>query len=143
MRDRRNGKKDPRTALFYAAVTILVLLFIGLTIFFITRMNRSFYRYTTEPDSILYTLNHGQYPEAWRDVKENRASGETEDKDPKYVLPYAAADYFEARSYYSVYSDTGKAGKAGDFRQTMDQAYEKMGELQFLAEDIDAIFDAG
>lgn len=143
MNSKSSRKKDPRIALFYAAVTALALLFIGLTGFFIVRMNRGFYSYTSEPDAILRMLNRGDYAGAWREVKDNRASGQTEEKEPAYELPYAAVDYYEAKSYYNVYADNGETEKAEIFRRDMDQAYEKMGELQFLAEDIDAMFDAG
>ena len=134
-------KRDPRSALFYTAVTILTLLLITLTAAFVTGINREYYRYTVKPDDLLYTLNRGDYVEAWSDVQNNRASGKNEEADPEYVLPYAVVDYYEAGSYYTVYQENGDVRKAEDFRRIMEQAYEKMGELQFLAGEIDSVLE--
>ena len=140
MRARVNRRKEPRSFLFYLAVTILGLLLIGLIIMFITRVNRTFYSYTAEPNELLHMLNRGEYSEAWRQVGENRAQGITEKENKDYVLPYAVVDYFEAESYYSVFLESGNTEEAARYREAMDEAYETMGELQFMAEEIDGIF---
>ena len=141
MRTERSGGRRLRSVLFYLGVTILGLLLTGMIILFVTRVNRTFYSYTTEPDTLLRMLNRGEYANAWREVQNNRAQGETEQKDRDYVLPYAVVDYFEAESYYNACLGSDDAEKAAQYRETMDEAYEAMGELQFLAEEIDEIFE--
>ena len=140
MNRRRTRPKSGRDVLFYIAVTILGLLLIGLILFFLYRLHETYHHYTVEPNNILYTLNRGDYVSAWQDVQSNRAAGKTGEKEPGYVLPYAVADYFEAASYYAVYEESGDTEKAADYREEMERAYEKMGELQFMAEEIDALF---
>jgi len=139
MRAREYRRKESRSFLFYLAVTILGLLLIGLVILFITRVNRTFYSYTAEPRELLYTLNRGDYAEAWREVQNNRAQGVTEEKNKDYVLPYAVVDYLEAESYYNVFLESGDTEEAARYREAMDKAYEAMGELQFMAGEIDGI----
>lgn len=140
MRDRNRKKSELRSVLFYLSVTVLGILLIGLSILFLARVNRRGYSYTVEPNTLLRMLNRGDYAESWRDVQDNRAIGETEQKDKAYALPYAVVDYFEAASYYSVYQDSGDAGQAARYKEDMEQAYEAMGELQFMAEEIDEMF---
>ena len=142
MRVKQKRKKDPGTAVFYLVVTVLGLVLIGLSILFMTRINRTYDNYSSDANYLLYTVNRGDYIHAWLDVQNNRANGETEKKNAAYTLPYAIVDYFEAESYYTMYLNSGDMEKARQYREEMDSAYEKMGELQYIAEDIDALLSA-
>ena len=141
MRVRHNKTRDPKGILFYVLATILGLLLIGLIIAFVVRLNQSYYRYVAEPNDILRTINRGDYADAWLDVQNNRAQGVTEEKDPAYRLPYAVMDYYIAASYYTVYQEEQDPEKAALYREKMETAYDSMGELQYLAEEIDACFE--
>lgn len=140
MRGKVRRKRDGRTVLFYVAVTILGIVFLAVTTQFLARLNGPYYTYSTPPHSLLYTLNRGDYVQAWREVQDNRAMGATEKTDQEYALPYAVVDYFEAASFYNVYLESGDKEKTEQYREAMDEAYEAMGELQFMAEEIDAMF---
>lgn len=134
------GKREARTVLFYLVVIILGIVLTGMTMLFLYKVNRRTYSYTTEPNTLLHMLNRGEYAQVWREVQNNRALGETKEKDKDYALPYAVTDYFEAASYYNAYLENGDAEKAGQYKAAMEEAYEDMGELQFLAEEIDEMF---
>ena len=140
MRTGNTRSKDPRSVLFAVAVTILGIMLAGLLILFTVRVRESFYSYTAEPNELLRSLNRGDYVNAWIDTRENRAAGITEESDPRYVLPYSVTDYFEAASYYSVYEKNGDTAKTAAYREQMDKAYAEMGELQYMAEEIDELF---
>ena len=132
--------KDPRGVLFAVAVTILGIVLAGLIIFFVFRVKEDFYSYTIEADDLLRTLNRGDYVNAWYEAQENQGKGITAEKDPEYALPYAVTQYFEAASYHSAYEKSGEAEKTAEYRKQMDKAYSDMGELQYMAEEIDELF---
>lgn len=140
MKAKKNKTRDPRSVLFAIAVTILGIIFAAMVLLFAARIREHFYYYTAEPNDILRELNRGDLVDAWRDARENRAAGLTAEKDPDYTLPYAAADYFEAASYYEVFRENGDEEMAEVYRNKMDAAREDMGELAYLSDEIDALF---
>lgn len=135
--------------------TILIALGIILVIMLIAlgyKVNNSTYRYTTTPNDFLRDMRNGYYTEAVIEMKENIAQGLTIEKDSDYALPYALIEYYEAESYWAAYHKAaeleGNAAykaeleqKAAEYRSQMDDAYSRMGELTFMTEDIDAMFD--
>ena len=132
-----------KTRLFIAAAALLCLILIGEAIFFVTRISTKRESNTLTANAILHELNRGAYMDALYSVRYNRAAGLTEEKDPDYALAYAAADYYEAASYYLAYEKTGLSAEAEAYKTKMDAAYQRMGELQFLAEKIDAELGIG
>lgn len=50
---------------------------------------------------------------------------------------YAVAGYFEAASMYKAYAAVGKNAEAEEKEQVMEAQKEKMGELSYVAENID------
>ena len=140
MKVRKSKTRDPRSVLFAIAVTVMGIVFAALVLLFVSRVRENFYYYTAEPNDILRELHRSDYAGAWRDARENRAAGTDAEEDPAYAVPYAAADYFEAVSYYEVFRESGDEEKAEEYRKKMDAAREKMGELAYLSEEIDALF---
>ena len=139
MRDKQKRKRKPRARLFHLAVTLLCLLLVILTFYFLANIRVRDDRYTYDANSILHTLDRGDYYGALENVLSNRAQGITETTDPAYLLPYAAADYYQAALYLSAYEAAGDTAQTERWQKAKDAAYEKMGELQFLAEDMDAV----
>ncbi len=131
-------KKDLHTGLFIAAAALLCLILIGEAILFFNRISLKEYRSTVDPDTILRELNRGAYMDALYSVRCNRAAGLTEKQEPGFALPYAAADYYEAASYYLAFERAGRSEEAKAYRAKMDEAYERMGEIRFLTEEMDA-----
>ncbi len=136
---RAKGKKhDLSTKLFIAAAAFLCLILIGEGILFLNRIRPRDRYYTVEANTILHELNRGSYTEALYSVQSNRAAGITEKDDPDFALAYAAADYYEAASYYAAYDRNSQEDLASKYREKMEEAYQRMGELQFLAEKMNA-----
>ena len=131
-------KKDLYTGLFIAAAALLCLILICEAILFFNRISLKEYRSTVEPDTILRELNRRAYMDALYSVRCNRAAGLTEEQEPGFALPYAAADYYEAASYYLAFERAGRSEEAKAYRAKMDEAYERMGEIRFLTEEMDA-----
>lgn len=120
------------------ALAILLLILIGAAM----RLSMpQTYDYHSEPTSILSNLRSGRYSEAVMETAENRAMGYDERSNPDYASPYAACDYFEAYSYYLAYQRTGDGAKAAEYESKMQECYDKMGALQFMAEEMRQALD--
>ena len=131
-------KTDLSTKLFIAAAAFLCLILLVEAIVFIKRIDPSREYEPLTPDTILHELNRGAYMDAMYSVRYNRTAGITEKQNQDYAVPYAAVDYFEAASYYVAYGRSGQADMAQAYREKMEDAYQRMGDLQFLTEKIDA-----
>ena len=131
-------KMDLRTKLFGAAAVLLVLILIGEAVLFFNRISLKREYSTLTANTILHQLNRGAYTDALYSVRYNRAAGLTEELEPAFALPYAAADYYEAASYCLAFERAGRDEEAKAYRAKMEEAYQRMGELQFLAEKINA-----
>lgn len=134
----KEKKHDLPSRLFIAAAALLCLILIGEAILFFNRISLKDGSVTLEPNTILRELNRGAYMDALYSVRYNRAAGLTEKQDPDFALPYAAADYYEAASYYTAYVRNGQDELAGRYREKMEEAHQRMGELQFLTEKMNA-----
>ncbi|MBQ9911212.1 MAG: hypothetical protein IJM50_06920 [Lachnospiraceae bacterium] len=134
---KRNKKKN-RFSLYGFTATVLTLILIGLVIFAFSKSAPAKNDYKNEPSYILSALNRGRYTEALRDVYDNRALGIDEKTNEAYAAPYAVCDYFEACSYYQAYKKTGDDANAARYEEKMKEAYERMGTLQVMAEEIRA-----
>jgi len=132
-------------------LAVILVFMVGITV---AKINSSFSDYTSTPNDLLRTIKNGYYSEAVSEMYDNIALGETADKDADYMAPYAIIDYYEAESCYYAYikaaEQAAKAGdkedeaalkdKAAEYQMKMDAARNGMGELYFMAEDIDEIF---
>ena len=130
-----------RFSIFGLLVTLLSFLLVILVIVAITKSTPTKGGYKTDPSMILYDLQQGLYSDAVAAVAENRALGADETADPDYAAAYAACDYFEAYSYYYAYSGAGDAAKASYYEGLMNDAYGRMGALQYMAEDMQAAWN--
>lgn len=138
--------------LFRLIIVMLAVILVIMAIATVVRVNRSFSDYVTTPNDLLRTIRNGYYADAVHEMYDNIALGETVDKDPDYAVPYALLEYYEAKSVYTAYeraleqeSDKSRASelelKAEEFVRDMDTARSGMGELEFMAADIDELFD--
>lgn len=136
---------------FKIILIVLGIIFVIMTMGFLYRINRGFTDYTSTPNDILRTMKNGYYDQAIEYMYDNIALGETVSKDSDYEVPYALAEYFEAKSQLAAYEKAAEltdnaelkselASKAQKFRSQMDDAYSRLGELTFMTEEIDAIF---
>ena len=139
----KNKKKTKRFSWYGLIATLLVLTLAGLSAAAIIRSAPRKYDYKTEPSSLLYSLKNGRYTDALTAVKENRAMGVDERTHADYAAPYAACDYYEACTWYEAYVRTGDKENAAVWEAKMQGAYEKMGSLQFMAEEIKKTLENG
>ena len=129
-------KTRKKFSLFGLAATVLSLLFLILIGIGIQRASLKRNDYKNEPSVILNDLQRGRYADALSCTAENRAMGIDEKTNANYEAPYAVCDYFEACSYRTAYLKTGDDATAAFYEAKMQEAYERMGTLQFMAEDI-------
>lgn len=54
---------------------------------------------------------------------------------------YAAAQYFEAASYYKAFSETGDAARAEKYLQKMNETVGEMGEISFVKDNVDTVLE--
>ena len=138
---KNNAPRRRGSMLFSLLVTLLSFVLVILISAAVIRSAPSKGGYKTEPSMILYDLQKGRYTDALSAAAENRSLGVDERASSDYAAPYAVCDYFEAYSYYAAYSRVGDAEKAAYYEGLMDNAYARMGALQYMAEDIRAAFE--
>ena len=137
--------------LFRLIIALLAVILVIMAIITIARINASYSDYVSTPNELLRSIKNRYYADAVREMHDNIALGETADKDEDYAVPYALLDYFEAESVYTGYvkaaekeTDPAKAAelmeRAGEFKAGMEAAKAGMGDLAFMAEDIDGYF---
>ena len=132
----KNNTARRRFSVFTVIITLLGLLLVILIMVAIRRSTPEDYSYISRPSSLLFSLQNGRYTQAVSEVTENRAVGVDESTDQAYAAPYAVCDYFTARSYYEAYVRAGDQAGAAAYQAQMDDAYARMGDLQYMADDI-------
>ncbi len=118
---------------------ILVILSILFVISFITltaELTDIDRYYEKEASSFWWAYESGRYADSIRDRYENIYNGVKETAELSQC--YAVSEYFEAASLYKTAVCTGKDEKAMKYLEKMAKAYSEMGDVSYLAEDIDA-----
>ena len=132
-------------------IILLALILILMVIITATKINQTYTDYTTRPNDLLMTIRNGYYSEAVYEMHDNIALGETVEKNQDYAIPYALLEYYEAESVYTGYArmaetETDKTraaelkAKADELKNEMEAARIGMGDLEFMAADIDELF---
>ena len=117
---------------------ILVVLSISLVIAIITLgaelsdINRT---YEKDSNSFWWEYDSGRYADSIKSRYENIYRGVKETTE--LTQCYAVSEYFEAASLYKAAVHVGKEDKAAEYLEAMAEAYTKMGDVSYLAEDID------
>lgn len=137
----KTSDKSVKERLLNIVIIVLAAAIVVTLVLVINETKPDRYQYTVSASSIITDLNYGQYSSAVESVCRNRGLGVTEESDADYTECYAAVDYYVAKSYYEAYSLTGDDDTAAGYQQEMTEAYEKMGDLTFLAEDMDATLE--
>lgn len=136
-RPRNKVKKSGSERLFGFATTVLSVMLVILTIVFVSVVFKSRQPYITEADEILRLEKRADYGYAITSVYENRANGVDENTDPDYIEGYAVVDYYQAEVEYKMSIEAGNSSKAAAAKAKMNDAYQKMGNMQFKASEID------
>ena len=150
-RKRINKTGQPGDRLFKVLLILLSLVLVVILMITGTKINRESYRYYSKPNELLWTIRNGNYPDALTSMYDNIAQGETPEKNAEYTAPYAILEYYEAASLLKAYTnaDSGAdpvrgaelALAAERCKTDMEDARNRMGDLNFFAAEIDAIFN--
>lgn len=122
-----------------AANIVLVLLSITLVIGVITLCSELRYinsHREQDANSFWWNYDSGRYVDNIKYMYENKINDVRENTE--LTQCYAVAEYFEAASLYKAYVIKGNADKAQKYLEVMAKAYSEMGDVSYLAEDIDA-----
>ena len=139
---------------FKVLTAVLAVALVVMIIVTVVKINTSYSDYTFTSNDILRSVNNGYYPDALMEMYDNIALGKTVEKNEGFRVPYALLDYYEAESCYLGYTkaadQAAAAGdkeyeetlrmKASEYQAEMEAAKDGMGELDFMTEDIDALF---
>ena len=146
-----NKTGQPGDRLFKVFLILLSLVLVAILMITGTKINRESYRYYSKPNELLWTIRNGNYPDALTSMYDNIAQGETPEKNSEYAAPYAILEYYEAASLLKAYTnaDSGAdpvrgaelASAAERCKADMEDARRRMGDLDFFAAEIDAIFN--
>ena len=146
-----NKTGQPGDRLFRVLLILLSLVLVVILMITGTKINRESYRYYSKPNELLWTIRNGNYPDALTSMYDNIAQGETPEKNAEYAAPYAILEYYEATSLLKAYTnaDSGAdpvrgaelALAAERCKADMEDARSRMGDLNFFAAEIDAIFN--
>mgnify|MGYP003290046602 FL=1 len=117
---------------------ILVLLSITLVILFMALFSELRFlnnSYERKASSFWWDYDSGRYVDSIRCRYENQFRGVEE--TPELTQCYAVSEYFEAASLYKAAVFTGNTEKEKKYLEIMIKAYSEMGDVSYLAEDID------
>ena len=117
-----------------AIIVFLCLIFVIVSGVFISQMvdyNRS---YHPDESSFLYACQEQDYVRMVNMMHRNLAAG-VKSSDTMEEC-YAVAEYYEAATYYRAYFIAGNHDKAMKKKQIMDEKAALMGDLFYVAEDI-------
>ena len=150
-RKRINKTGQPGDRLFKVLLILLSLVLVVILMITGTKINRESYRYYSKPNELLWTIRNGNYPDALTSMYDNIAQGETPEKNAEYAAPYAILEYYEAASLLKAYTNADSEAdpiRGGELasavergKADMEDARSRMGDLDFFAAEIDAIFN--
>ena len=90
--------------------------------------------YERNANSFWMAYDSGRYADSIKDRYENIYNDVVTTAELKQC--YAVSEYFEAASLYKAAVVTGKTDKAQEYLAVMEEALEEMGDVEYLAEDI-------
>ncbi len=141
---------QPGDRLFKIFLVLLSLVLVVMVIIALSVVRRESYRYVSTPNELLRMIRNGDYPDAVTSMYDNIAMGETQEKNADYAAPYAILEYYEAASLLKAYTGADVASEparkaeleaaAEQSKADMESARSRMGDLDFFAPEIDAIF---
>ena len=127
------NKKSPVNIVLDIVIALLCLAFV-LAVVFALDMYRESFAWSYDADSFYYRLSDGDFGAMVEMYYYNESNNVKPDEELE--MYYGVAKYFEAASWYKVYSEAGDSQWTAVYRQAMDEAEADMGSLNMLAEDI-------
>ena len=121
------------------ALIALSLALVLSIIMLITEIRYSFMSYNRNADDLWWYVKNGNYVEVVTARNSNEAAGVFETNELSEI--YAIADYFEAASMYKVAVFRNDTTAMDKYITAMGEAYMEMGDVNYLAEDINEKLD--
>lgn len=141
MARKRNRKAvSGRDRVYNLVISLLALTFVILTACFVYALHERSNSYYMEPREILNEISRNNFADAVNYVEKNRMQGIGEG-DETYTEAYATVDYYEAAMLYHTCLADNKNDEASVYKSKMRSAYKKMGDMQYKAAEIDALFE--
>ncbi|MCR5507516.1 MAG: hypothetical protein K6F34_02395 [Lachnospiraceae bacterium] len=94
-------------------------------------------------DSMIRMLERGRYQEISESRYSNEMMGAYAESRPSYLVPYAAADYYDSALISYGYSLAGEKNIDPKYGETMEQSREALGEYEYIADEIDDFLSHG
>lgn len=134
----KNKEKISSGKWFYVVTAILAIILCGIVLGVITSTTPKFSSYyeVSTPEELVRKMEFSGYHRMHEYKKINEALGVYSDSNPSYVVTYAICDYYENALMYKGYYKAGNA-RAAEYKAAMEDARVKMGEYDYIAEDID------
>ena len=123
---------------------ILVVLSISLVIALFTlgaELNDIDRYYEKDANSFWWAYESGRYVDSIKDGYENKYNRVIETSELSQC--YAVSEYFEAASLYKAAVVTGKTDKVQEYLTVMEESLDKMGDVDYLAEEINVKLGIG
>ncbi|MGN1146663.1 MAG: hypothetical protein ACI4R5_09455 [Acetatifactor sp.] len=127
--------KDIRVLVLNIIIVVLVFLLIIRVIMLVGEFSDSCERGYKE-ESFVYRMQDESYMSMVEMYHTNAGLQLKSSKEAEEY--YGVAQYYEAASYYKIFFEAGDVLRMEKYLQKMNEASEKMGELGFVTEKIDA-----
>lgn len=115
------------------AIILLSIIVVMLCITFIQSYKRQNYRYYSTEDSYLYYIGEKKYYELARQIGRVNLPDKPSDTLLECI---AVVNYYKDASIYKMYKEIGSIEKAQKHYSQMEENLEQMGELSYVAEEI-------
>lgn len=133
MRGNRAEKKSTANRILDIVIGLLCVVLVGSAVFAVTSF-RDASDIGYSESLFVYRLEEEDFDRMTEMYHSNEAAGIKADQ--KLEPYYGIAEYFEAASYYKAAVHTNDAEGMMHYRQKMDAAEQRMGELSFVSEII-------
>lgn len=126
--------QNPKLFVLDGVIAVLVVFFVIIAGSAISELYHDAFYFGNNERRFTYNLENERYSSMVKMYHENVASGHGDDKDLQEY--YGVAKYYEAAVDYKLYTEAGELEKAQAEKEKMDEAYEEMGDFQFVREKI-------
>ena len=131
----KKAMQNPKLFVLDVVIAGLVVLFLMISVMAVGEFYSSVKYSTHDENNFYYRLEAEDYPTMVTYYHQNVAAGLEDKKDLQEY--YGVAKYYEAAADYKLYTEAGETAKAQAQKTKMDEAYEQMGDFQFVSENID------
>lgn len=132
--DPKNKIKNLIANIVLVVLSIALVVNVAIAIGIVNDMNRI---YVVDEDDFWYYISEGRYTEMVTNTWQNRAY-EVDTEGTTLEQCYAVAEYFEAASLYKVAEELGNEEDKAKYKAIMEDKLTHMGDILYVAEDINA-----